>query len=133
MLSVLVVGFCIIALGAYDEDSIESNITFACFCIFSGLIVVTPILYTILAIRNHWSKYLDWFFNQLWYPTLVLALLLFLEWYNSWMLYKSAILEEIAPYISLFVIPVYILIYLVILINNIVKYVKRKRAHAKES
>jgi hypothetical protein len=97
------------------------------FILFILIYFIIPILATILAIKHHWSKYLDNFFNQLKLPTIILgiviAVIIIYEKYHImidfsysrfWVLFYYAI------------IPPYCLIYSVILIHNIYQKIKNK-------
>ena len=113
----------------------ESNLIIPNFIAIIGAIIffITPIIYFILpvvvttkAIKNHWSSYLDRFFNQLKLPTLVLLfgipLLIFGYRYE-----RTGSYDTISLYLGYFqlvlvsLIPPSCLIYLVILIHNIRK------------
>ena len=96
------------------------------------LLLITPIIYfllpiivTILAIKNHWSSYLDRFFNKFKLPTIILGIVMFIiiiyekyhimidfSYSRFWVLFYYAI------------VPPYCLIYLVILVHNIIKKIK---------
>ena len=85
------------------------------------LYLLLPILVTILAIKYHWSCYLDNFFNQFKYPTFIFIMVLFIIF-----IYKHFDLLDGNHSILLWdfyyaVVPPYCLIYLVILMHNIRK------------
>ena len=101
------------------------------FLILVGVILILyfilPVILTYFAIKKHWSRYLDKFFNQWLWPTLILITLLLLPvifkvdeiQHTNWDL--SRILYGF--YIS--VIPACCLAYIVIFIHNLIKSVKR--------
>ena len=94
--------------------------------LFILIYFIIPIIITIIAIKHHWSSYLDKFFNQLKLPTLVLLfgipLLIFGYRYE-----RTGSYDAISLYLGYFqlvlvsLIPPSCLIYLVILIHNIRK------------
>jgi len=77
ILSILLLYFCLNfriyeyypSLLVYD-NKISSVIIFL-FLILFVLYFIIPIVFTIIAIKQHWSSYLDKFFNQLKLPTIV--------------------------------------------------------------
>ncbi len=97
------------------------------------LLIVVPFVYlssliliTRFAIKRHWSKYLDYFFNNMSLNTLIfflsiitICIYLFFNWFNGvWWLY-----------LCLCVVPTYIIIYitnLCIFLTNVVKNLKNK-------
>ena len=94
---------------------------------FFILYFILPVILTYFAIKKHWSRYLDKFFNRWLWPTLILITLLLLPvifkvdeiQHTNWDL--SRILYGF--YIS--VIPACCLAYIVIFIHNLIKSVKR--------
>lgn len=88
---------------------------------------IVPIIVTILAIKHHWSKYLDNFFNQLKLPTIILgiviAVIIIYEKYHIMIDFSYSRFWVLFYYA---VIPPYCLIYLVILIHNIYQKIKNK-------
>lgn len=91
------------------------------------LIFVLPILYfllpiivTILAIRNHWSIYLDKFFNQLKLPTIILSIVIaIIIIYEKKHIMINFTYSRFWVWFYYSIIPPYCLIYIVILIHNI--------------
>ena len=83
------------------------------------LYFLLPILVTILAIKYHWSYYLDTFFNQFKYPTFIFIMVLFIIFiYQHFHLLEG----NGSTFLVLFydaIVPPYCLIYLVILVHNI--------------
>ena len=124
-------GMLFLGLGLSESDLIIPNFI-AIIAVIMLLIIpiiyfLLPIIATILAIKHHWSTYLDKFFNQLKLPTIILgiviAIIIIYEKYNImtdfsysrfWVLFYYA------------VIPPYCLIYSVILIHNIYQKIKNK-------
>jgi len=124
-------GMFFLGLGLSESNLIIPNFI-AIIAVIMLLIIpiiyfFLPIIATILAIKHHWSKYLDNFFNQLKLPTIILgiviAVIIIYEKYHImidfsysrfWVLFYYAI------------IPPYCLIYSVILIHNIYQKIKNK-------
>ena len=124
-------GMLFLGLGLSESNLIIPNFI-AIIAVIMLLIIpiiyfLLPIIATILAIKHHWSVYLDEFFNQLKLSTIILgivmAIIIIYEKYNImidcsysrfWVLFYYA------------VIPPYCLIYLVILIHNIYQKFKNK-------
>ena len=83
-----------------------------------------PIIVTTKAIKHHWSRYLDKFFNQLKLPTLVLLILIPLLIFG-YRYERIGSYDAISLYLRYFqlvlasLIPPSCLIYLVILVHNI--------------
>ena len=121
------------ALGCSQHDSCINSVTimesiFVVLGIFVApiLYLLLPIIITILAIKNHWSSYLDKFFNQHKYPTFIFIIVLFIiSIYKHFDLLDgnhSTLLWDL--YYA--VVPPYCLIYSVILIHNIYQKLKTK-------
>lgn len=124
-------GMLFLGLGFSESNLIIPNFV-AIIAVIMLLIIpiiyfLLPIITTILAIKHHWSKYLNNFFNQLKLPTIILgiviAVIIIYEKYHImidfsysrfWVLFYYAI------------IPPYCLIYSVILIHNIYQKIKNK-------
>ena len=106
------------------SDTVDS---FSALILFLLLIFyfAFPIVYTIAAIKNHWSKTLDKFFNQFKAPTIwfVIAIIIVLavEFSNFFVGHESNKLKLFFYNLYVSVIPCYCIIYLVILANNIYK------------
>ena len=90
------------------------------------LVIVLPIIYlllpiitTILAIKYHWSTYLDKFFNSFIVPTILFFLAIVVTIIYKHLAYFSGQGGECLLDIYYAIVPPYCLIYLVILIHNI--------------
>ena len=107
-----------------DGNELLSNIFLTLTGIFFVLYIILPIFITYRAIKKHWSKYLDNFFNQWIRPTIILVMLLLLPITLSLMDTLDIDKWDAATfYIS--VIPACCLAYIVIFIHNLIKSVKR--------
>ena len=81
-----------------------------------------PILATILAIRHHWSSYLDKFFNQLKLPTIILGIVIvIIIIYEKYSIMIDFSYNRFWVWFYYAIIPPYCLIYSVILVHNICK------------
>ena len=111
----------------YENNTLLANLNLLLAIAFFILYFILPVILTYFAIKKHWSRYLDKFFNQWLCPTLILITLLLLPvifkvdeiQHTNWDL--SRILYGF--YIS--VIPACCLAYIVIFIHNLIKFVKR--------
>ena len=121
------------ALGCSKPDSCINSVTlmgstFVVLGIFVAPILyfLLPIIITILAIKYHWSSYLDKFFNQLKYPTFIFMVVLFIIFiYKHFELLDGNHSTFLWDFYYV-VIPPYCLIYSVILIHNIYQKIKSK-------
>ena len=132
ILSILLLYFCLNfriyeyypSLLVYD-NKISSVIIFL-FLILFVLYFIIPIVFTIIAIKQHWSSYLDKFFNQLKLQTIILIidfivmiicidldLISAYDWSRACLLITQGI-----------IIP-YCLIYPVILVHNFLRILKK--------
>jgi len=124
-LPLILLGMFFLGLGLSESNLIIPN-----FIAIIGAIIffITPIIYFILpvvvttkAIKNHWSSYLDKFFNQLKYPTFIFMVVLFIIFvYKHFELLDGNHSTFLWDFYYV-VIPPYCLIYLIILIHNIRK------------
>lgn len=88
---------------------------------------ITPIIATILAIKHHWSSYLDNFFNQLKLPTVILGIIItIIIIYEKYSIMINPSYSRFWVWFYYAIIPPYCLIYSVILIHNIYKKIKNK-------
>jgi len=124
-------GMLFLGLGLSESNLIIPNFI-AIIAVIMLLIIpiiyfLLPIIATILAIKHHWSVYLDEFFNQLKLPTIILgivmAIIIIYEKYNIMIDFSYSRFWVLFYYA---VIPPYCLIYLVILIHNIYQKFKNK-------
>ena len=114
------------ALECSQNDSCSSSITLVENILLILGIFVTPILYfllpiiaTILAIKNHWSTYLDKFLNSFIVPTILFFLAIVVTLIYNHLAYFTGQGSVYLLYIYYAIVPPYCLIYFVILINNI--------------
>ncbi|MBR1619132.1 hypothetical protein IJ674_04480 [bacterium] len=124
-------GMLFLGLGLSESNLIIPNFI-AIIAVIMLLIIpiiyfLLPIIATILAIKHHWSVYLDEFFNQLKLSTIILgivmAIIIIYEKYNIMIDFSYSRFWVLFYYA---VIPPYCLIYLVILIHNIYQKFKNK-------
>ena len=124
-------GMFFLGLGLSESNLIIPNFI-AIIAVIMLLIIpiiyfLLPIIATILAIKHHWSVYLDEFFNQLKLSTIILgivmAIIIIYEKYNIMIDFSYSRFWVLFYYA---VIPPYCLIYLVILIHNIYQKFKNK-------
>ena len=114
---------------------IESQSTFLNIIAIIGLLLLfilpiayllLPVITTILAIRNHWSCYLDKFFNHLKIPTFLFGIafiLIILE--ENFNILINLKYSQLWVYLYYAILPLYCLIYLVTLFYNIKKKFKK--------
>ena len=119
--------FCIIVSDLIIPDFIMIFLIII-FCILPIVVYfLLPIVITILAIRQHWSSYLDKFFNQLKLPTIILGLVIIViiiyEKLNIMMDYSYSCFW-IWFYFAI-ILP-YCLIYSVILVHNLIRIFKER-------
>ena len=91
---------------------------------------LTPIILTVIAIKKHWSSYLDKFFNNLLLPTFILVTLIWLYPNIMKFEYSDFINHDIWDLIYIIYVsftPCYFLVYSVIFIHNIIKWIKKFR------
>ena len=132
ILSILLLYFCLNfriyeyypSLLVYD-NKISSVIIFL-FLILFVLYFIIPIVFTIIAIKQHWSSYLDKFFNQLKLPTIVFILdiaILFIFIKFTFVIGNEVNILWYLFFSGIF-IP-YCLIFPVILIHNLLRILKK--------
>ena len=91
------------------------------------LYLLLPIIITIIAIKHHWSSYLDKFFNQLKLPTIILVIIItIIIIYEKYSIMINPSYNRFWVWFYYAIIPPYCLIYSVILIHNIYKKIKNK-------
>jgi len=129
---IIVLWFYISSLMSICEE--KDAIIFKCLAIFltviffllSYIYLLLPIVSAIIAIKQHWSRYLDGFFNQLKLPTIVFILdiaILFI-----FIKFTFVIGNEVNILWYLFFSGVFIpycLIYPVILVHNLLRILKK--------
>ena len=99
------------------------------FCLLPIVYFLLPIVITILAIKQHWSCYLDKFFNQLKIPTIIFAVVVaVIVLYENLHIMIDFRYSRFWVWLYEGVIPPYCLIYLVILIHNICKKINKLRS-----
>lgn len=107
-------------LRQYD-DTLLTVIGFI-LVLFILIYFTAPIITTILAIKYHWSKYLDKFFNQLSLPTIILGIVIFIIIiYEKYHIMTNFSYSRLWVWFYYAVIPPYCLIYLVILVHNMIE------------
>lgn len=90
--------------------------------LFTLIYFTVPIIITILAIKYHWSKYLDKFFNQLKLPTIILGIIIFIIIiYGKFHIMIDFSYSRFWVWFYYAIVPPYCLIYFVILVHNIRK------------
>lgn len=93
--------------------------------LFTLIYFTVPIIITIIAIKYHWSTYLDKFFNSFIVPTILFFLAIVITVIYKHLAYFSGQGNAFLLDIYYAIVPPYCLIYLVILIHNI----RRKYFH----
>ena len=95
--------------------------------LFILIYFIIPIIITIIAIKHHWSSYLDKFFNQLKLPTIILGIVIaVIIIYEKYHIITDFSYNRFWVWFYYAIIPPYCLIYSVILIHNIYKKIKNK-------
>ena len=95
--------------------------------LFILIYFIIPIIITIIAIKHHWSSYLDKFFNQLKLPTIILVIIItIIIIYEKYSIMINPSYNRFWVWFYYAIIPPYCLIYSVILIHNIYKKIKNK-------
>lgn len=115
------------ALECGQDATCSSSISLIESILLTLGIFVTPILYcllpiitTILAIKYHWSTYLDKFFNSFIVPTILFFLAIVITVIYKHLAYFSGQGNAFLLDIYYAIVPPYCLIYLVILIHNMI-------------
>lgn len=113
-LSILYFGF-----GAlyYDDNNFLSYLNLLLAIILFLLYIMLPVIITYKAMKQHWSKYLDIFFKNKILTTLILVILIGLNFILPTLTYE---------WILFFVLPYYSVIYLTIMIVHIINWYKSK-------
>ncbi len=114
------------ALGTSEAESfiILNLILGGIFLIIPFAFLILPIVITTKAIKNHWSEYLDKFFQKL----KILTVLFLVSIIYIYMCYNMSIINYNYLYFYIYVglAPTYIIVYLTIIGNFIHKKVKDK-------
>ena len=113
-LSILYFGF-----GAlyYDDNNFLSYLNLLLAIILFLLYIMLPVIITYKAMKQHWSKYLNIFFKNKILTTLILVILIGLNFILPTLTYE---------WILFFVLPYYSVIYLTIMIVHIINWYKSK-------
>ena len=99
----------------------------AIFFLLPFVYLLLPIIFTIIAIKQHWSSYLDKFFNQLKLPTIILGLVIIVMIVYAKL--DMMIDYSYSPFWVWFyfaIILPYCLIYSVILVHNLIRIFKER-------
>ena len=128
ILLILMIIAASLSLGAgqnssYELSEIENILIVAGIIVIPIIHFIFPVIWTILAIKEHWSEYLDKFFNQLKLPTIVLFLVALVVLISN----NIQNINSIFKGFLLAIFSIYFLIYLVILVNNICKKVYKNK------
>lgn len=101
-----------------ESDLVYSWLIINTFIFLVLIYFIIPILITIIAIKHHWSIYLDKFFNSFIVPTILffLALVVTVIYKHLYYIGKGS---TCLLYIYYAIVPQYCLIYIVVLIHNI--------------
>lgn len=113
-LSILYFGF-----GAlyYDDNNFLSYLNLLLAIILFLLYIMLPVIITYKAMKQHWSKYLDIFFANKILTTIILVILIGLNFILPTLTYE---------WILFYVLPYYSVIYLTIMIVHIINWYKNK-------
>ena len=120
------VGSFFLGLRMSESDLIIPNfigiVAIIIFLIIPIVYFLLPIISTTKAIKNHWSSYLDKFFNQLKLPTIILGIVIvIIIIYEKYSIMIDFSYNRFWVWFYYAIIPPYCLIYSVILVHNICK------------
>ena len=123
------VGSFFLGLEMSESDLIIPNfieiIAIIIFLMIPIVYFLLPIISTTKAIKNHWSSYLDKFFNQLKLPTIILGIVIaIIIIYEKYSIMIDFSYNRFWVWFYYAIIPPYCLIYSVILVHNICKKLK---------
>ena len=123
------VGSFFLGLEMSESDLIIPNfigiVAIIIFLIIPIVYLLLPIISTTKAIKNHWSSYLDKFFNQLKLPTIILGIVIvIIIIYEKYSIMIDFSYSRFWVWFYYAIIPPYCLIYSVILVHNICKKLK---------
>lgn len=119
ILFLIPLGILYFGFGAlyYDDNNFLSYLNLLLAIILFLLYIMLPVIITYKAMKQHWSKYLDIFFKNKILTTLILVILIGLNFILPTLTYE---------WILFFVLPYYSVIYLTIMIVHIINWYKSK-------
>ncbi len=119
ILFLIPLGILYFGFGAlyYDDNNFLSYLNLLLAIILFLLYIMLPVIITYKAMKQHWSKYLNIFFKNKILTTLILVILIGLNFILPTLTYE---------WILFFVLPYYSVIYLTIMIVHIINWYKSK-------